>query len=76
VRQGATTTIPADDTATLVAACQTGETAISGGWFADVGIAFLEAVNAAKTSYTVGIDNTGAGTVAGSGAAIVVCAAK
>jgi hypothetical protein len=76
VRQGPTTTIAANDTTALVATCNAGETAISGGWFADTGIAFLEAIDAAKTKYTVGIDNLGTGTMAGSGAAIVVCAAK
>ena len=76
VRQGPATTVPANDLATLVATCNAGETAISGGWFADTGIAYLEAIDAAKTKYTVGIDNLGAGTIAGSGSAIVVCAAK
>jgi hypothetical protein len=76
VRQGPTTVIPANDTEALTAVCLSGETAISGGWFSDVGIAFAESVDSAKTSYTVLIDNLGSGTVAGSGAAIVVCAAR
>jgi hypothetical protein len=72
VREGPTTAIPADDTGTLTAECLSGETAISGGWSSDVGVAFSEAVNPAKTSYGVLIDNTGG--TAGSGNARVVCA--
>jgi Collagen triple helix repeat (20 copies) len=74
VREGPTTAIPADDTSTLTAECLSGETAISGGWSSEVGVAFSETVNPAKTSYSVLIDNTGTGTVAGSGIARVVCA--
>jgi Collagen triple helix repeat (20 copies) len=74
VREGPETTIPADDTAALNAACLSGETAISGGWFSDVGVPFAEEVNPAKTSYSVLIENFG-NPNPGSGAAIVVCAA-